>query len=361
MGESVVFMIFRSGEKKIFVSLLILGLMLLTGCTKLEDKAASLSVIYGAAAVLALLLLILCCCTARKRSLWFLLLFASVLVVDVGYFALSISRTLDEALLANRLAYLGSVFLPLSMWMIILNITWIRYRKWIPGVMIVLGLVMFLIAASPGYLDIYYKEVTFELVDGVAVLHKVYGPFHSLYRYYLLLYFLLIMATVAYAIRLRKIESAAYGGLLAVAVFVNIGVWLIEQLVEIDFEFLSISYIISECFLLGLHLLMEETKRQRGAAVPAPAETVISEESQIPEELQISEEKPASELFAEGILLLTPTERKIFDLYLEGKGSKEVLQELEIKENTLKFHNRNIYGKLGVSSRKELLEQARKM
>jgi DNA-binding CsgD family transcriptional regulator len=29
---------------------------------------------------------------------------------------------------------------------------------------------------------------------------------------------------------------------------------------------------------------------------------------------------------------------------------------LNIKENTLKFHNKNIYGKLGVSSRKQLLE-----
>ena len=29
---------------------------------------------------------------------------------------------------------------------------------------------------------------------------------------------------------------------------------------------------------------------------------------------------------------------------------------MNIKESTLKYHNRNLYGKLGVSSRKELLE-----
>jgi len=33
------------------------------------------------------------------------------------------------------------------------------------------------------------------------------------------------------------------------------------------------------------------------------------------------------------------------------------MAELNIKENTLKFHNKNIYGKLGVSSRKELKER----
>ena len=32
------------------------------------------------------------------------------------------------------------------------------------------------------------------------------------------------------------------------------------------------------------------------------------------------------------------------------------MAELNIKENTLKFHNKNLYSKLGVSSRKQLLE-----
>ena len=55
---------------------------------------------------------------------------------------------------------------------------------------------------------------------------------------------------------------------------------------------------------------------------------------------------------------LTPSERTIYELYLEGKSTKEVLQSLNIAQNTLKFHNKNIYSKLGVSSRKQLLRFA---
>ena len=62
--------------------------------------------------------------------------------------------------------------------------------------------------------------------------------------------------------------------------------------------------------------------------------------------------------FWEGISQLTPTERKVFDLYLEGKNAKEILAILGVTENTLKFHNKNIYNKLGVSSRKQLLRYA---
>ena len=44
---------------------------------------------------------------------------------------------------------------------------------------------MFFIAASPGYTDWYYKEVTFTIVEGGAKLQKVYGPLHNLYYAYL--------------------------------------------------------------------------------------------------------------------------------------------------------------------------------
>lgn len=58
---------------------------------------------------------------------------------------------------------------------------------------------------------------------------------------------------------------------------------------------------------------------------------------------------------------LTPTERIIYNYYLAGTGTKDIMQQMNIKENTLKFHNKNIYGKLGVSSRKQLVEIARSL
>ena len=56
---------------------------------------------------------------------------------------------------------------------------------------------------------------------------------------------------------------------------------------------------------------------------------------------------------------LTPAERTIYELYLEGMGTKDVLSKLNITQNTLKYHNKNIYSKLGVSSRKELIALAK--
>lgn len=59
--------------------------------------------------------------------------------------------------------------------------------------------------------------------------------------------------------------------------------------------------------------------------------------------------------FLECLDTLTSREKEILNLYVQGKSSKEIIQEANITENTLKYHNRNIYSKLGVNSRKQLL------
>lgn len=64
------------------------------------------------------------------------------------------------------------------------------------------------------------------------------------------------------------------------------------------------------------------------------------------------------ERFMQCLCTLTPKERSIFDLYMEGKKAKEILPLAGINENTLKYHNKNIYSKLGVTSRRQLLEFA---
>lgn len=339
------------------ISALIYVLLFAAGCSPIGEKNASLSLVYAAAAVLSLLLLIGYCCLVRKKDTWMLLLFVSVFVVNTGYFCLAVSRTLEEALLANRISYLGSVFLPLSMLMTILQVTRLNIKKWLLALLLVLSIGVFLVTASPGYLDIYYKEVTLETINGVTVLNKVYGPWHKLYLFYLLLYFGAMVAAVIHALATKKIFSSTHAIFLAAAVFVNIGVWLIEQLVRLEFEYLSVSYIISEFFLLGLYMLLQESEK----VTLAEAENVHAlepTEEAAQEMTCVREESERIKSFVSGVAALTQTESIIYTLYTEGRTTKEIMEQLGIKENTLKYHNKNIYGKLGVSSRKQLMEIA---
>jgi len=59
--------------------------------------------------------------------------------------------------------------------------------------------------------------------------------------------------------------------------------------------------------------------------------------------------------FIDGLQMLTATERKIFNYYLDGMGIKEIAAATSVKESTIYTHNRNIYSKLGINSLKQLL------
>ncbi len=341
---------------------LLLICLCLSGCNAVGSKSLSLAWIYAGAALVSLVLLISCAASVRENRVWFLLLFSSVLVVNAGYTLLAFSTSLNLALMANRISYLGSVFLPLSMLMIILEVTRTPFRKRLPVGLSLLAAVVFLIAASPGILDIYYQDVSLEITDGVARLNKVYGPLHPVYLIYLLGYFTSMVAVIFRARRKKNIDTAVHAVILATAVLVNIGVWLVEQLTHIDFEFLSLSYIISELFLLGAHRMMTEyrnlqafIKKAEESCAAQPEQSYTDRMLESPLETDTIDPTRV-EAFMHGLSRLTPTEKVIYEAYTARVTSKEIMANLNIKENTLKYHNRNLYGKLCISSRKELLE-----
>lgn len=59
--------------------------------------------------------------------------------------------------------------------------------------------------------------------------------------------------------------------------------------------------------------------------------------------------------FLENIGKLSAAERSVFDLYMRGHTAKEIADILCLSINTIKTHNRRIYAKLNVTSRKELM------
>lgn len=366
-------------NKSILLAIPMALMCLLSGCSTIGNKSMSMSIIYIVATIISFLILVGYASFSNKKNVWYLLLFSSVFIVNAGYTAISVSTDINEALLANRISYFGSVFLPMSMLMLILDACKIKYKKWLPMLLLCISVPVFLIAASPGYLDIYYKSASLIIVDGFTTLDKEYGSLHCIYLYYLIGYFATIIATIVYSVVKKKIDSSLQAIILFTAVFINIGIWLLEQLVHIEFELLSISYIASELFLLLLGLLHKEQQKLQPAnnminttAPIAPVVTVqtsatYNTENQVVNEVEndVVETKSESEIFDEKckffesqIKNLTPAEHSIYELYLSKKTTKEILDILNIKETTLKYHNKNIYSKLGVSSRKELIEIA---
>ena len=320
-----------------------------------------MTTVYGIIFAVALVMVGVYFFVDRKRDIWLMLLFISVAVCDLGYFLLSASETLNAALWSNRLAYLGSVFLPFSLLMMIMNLSRFRYPKFIPKALIGLNTVMFLIAASGGILPIYYKDVSLGISDGSAYLIKEYGPLHNLYKVFLFAYFASMVAIIIYTAVKKTVVSTKHSIFLAFVVIGNIATWLVENMIGAGFEFLSISYIVSEGLILFLYGILQDygladTQRISDSAVEAVPENITATET-----IKSFNEKQIENIFNNWKTLdtLSQREKEVLGFILENKKRKDIAETLFVTESTIKKHTSAIFKKLEITNRTELFEKAK--
>ena len=216
-----------------------------------------MSLAYGIIAFVSLGMVGVCVLADKKRDLWLLSVFVSVSVCNLGYFMLSVSGDLGDALNSNRISYLGSVFLPFFMLMMVLRFCSIKRIKTLTVSLAAVGIAMLAVTTSPGILPIYYSTVDIAFENGATKLVREYGPLHLLYYVYLIGYMLSMIGVAFYAITKKKINSHGHTVLLLCTVFCNILIWLVEQFLPRGFEWLSLSYIITECLILAIYRSMQ--------------------------------------------------------------------------------------------------------
>ena len=281
---------------------------------------------------------------------WLLVLFFSVCVVNLGYLLLSLSKTVEFALAANKVVYLGQVFIPLCMFMIISKLSGFVYKKWVKYALIGVAMVMFAMVLTTGHLDWYYKSVELIQVDGAAKLVKQYGFLHPTNLIYVLSYFISMLVVIGASLKKNKGKIQKIVGLMLAVVIGNIGMWVAEKLITWNFEFLSVSYLMSEVVFFFVYWMLQDYIHKDNVPTAEERLSVIFMDSRERAEKvqQIIESLP------EGTTL-TPRQIDILEGILAGKSRKETAADLHLSENTVKMHTTSLFKILGVSSREEII------
>lgn len=319
-------------------------------------KTGDLTIVYGIVALLSVLLAVFYLLWDKKRDRLFLALFGCVAAVNCGYFLLSVCRSLTVARLANGLSYFGTAFSILVMLLIIYEVCQIRQRKWFKGLLVGISTAAFALAASGDWKGLYYISISLETVNGMTRLVKEYGPLHILYTLYLVLYLLLMIAIIAYAAKKQRLHSPKYAMFLFMSVFLNFGVWAAEQAIDVDFEFLSVSYVVTEVSLLLIYgvlcdygIIHPETGMV-SVQMLTQLNTLPAKAGELPSGME-----ELFDSFAKKVSTLTSAEHRIFNYYMDGYEISEIPDLAFISIHTVKKHNRSIYQKLEIASRDELM------
>ena len=307
---------------------------------------------YSITFALAIGLLIAYLFLVNKKEFWLTMLYICISIVNFGYLLMSFANTVEFAVIANDIVYLGSVFLSLCMLFTIAKLCGFKIKRWYLIGCVTSAVVMFIIVASSPMVPLYYKSVAIEMISGSAKLVKEYGPLHNVYLVYLLWYFGAMIATIIYSVKREKPGATKFAGFIAGIVCSNILVWLFEKFIHWNFEFLSVTYIVSELLLLLVYWMMQDYVHKSDISRYSGAErerlavqiTTMPMEAKIGKILSFVDENDA----------LSIREREILEMILANKKRREIADQMHLSENTIKTYTRTLYAKLGVTCREEL-------
>jgi DNA-binding CsgD family transcriptional regulator len=307
---------------------------------------------YAICLIAAVGLLIAYLLMVKDKEFWLTMLYISIAVVNLGYLLMSLADTVGFALFANDVAYLGSVFLSAFMFLTIVRLCGFEIRKAHVITCVSLGAVMFAVIVSSPMIPLYYKSVDIEMIDGAAKLVKEYGVLHPVYLFYLLGYFASMIGTIIHSVRKKKIGKPKLAGFIAAIVCGNLVIWLFEKMVRWEYEFLSVTYIISEFLLLIVYWMLQDYVYINDIPKPVTHEEKVSVIFMDSRERAEKIKQIIAGLPEEATL--TARQIDILEGILAGKSRKEMAADLHLSENTVKMHTTSLFKILKVTSREEI-------
>lgn len=103
------------------------------------------------------------------------LTFVLVPITNLGYMLLIRTESLEAAVAANKLTYLGGCDILLLVMLTSFSLCEIRLSRWLRTGFVALSTIVYLSALTTGQTGWFYRSVTFERVGGAVLLHKEYG------------------------------------------------------------------------------------------------------------------------------------------------------------------------------------------
>ncbi len=178
------------------------------------------------------------------------LMFVLIPIANLGYVSLARAHNLEEAIQATQLIYLGGCFLILFITFFIFNMCKVRLPKWLSTGMVCAGTLVYLFILSIGDGPLFYKKVTATKEHGMIILHKTYGPIHSVFYILLAIYFGLAFFVILYSFFRKKQVSRRIIWLLFIPEVVTVLFFFGSRAVSKQFELTPVGYVFAQIMYL---------------------------------------------------------------------------------------------------------------
>ncbi|MBQ8922654.1 MAG: HD domain-containing protein [Oscillospiraceae bacterium] len=186
----------------------------------------------------------------RHFDVHFTMIFTLVPVACLGYFLFSVSKSLGEALFAMKIIYLGGCFLQLFIVFNLFGLCQITLNKWLRAVLFAFMTLLYLPILDIGSGTVFYRELSFAVRGGNAVLTKSYGFWHTVVYAAFFAFFAAGMAAVCYAwMKKRQVPRTVLCLLVLPYVICVLSFFIFRRLIP-HIDIVPLGYLIAEIMYL---------------------------------------------------------------------------------------------------------------
>ena len=207
--------------------------------------------VYGVTFILSVLLIVnLVSLRQAYMNSIDVLVFVAMAISNLGFYEMAGAKSLDVAMLANKISYLGGCYIPFLTAMTVGELCKERMSKWISilgflGSSFVLSLI-FIFDDS----NLYYASIELITEGNVTFVIKEYGPLHNAFVILLIGYTIVNLIMIVQALSNRKEISYRSTILLCVMLCMGIVTYIVEKVMDFRIELLPFTYVIGGYFML---------------------------------------------------------------------------------------------------------------
>lgn len=173
------------------------------------------------------------------------ILFCFLLNLNIGgQYLISVSKSVEMAVWANKIMYIGGCYLPYVIFLFVTRLSNIKINKILNAILILYATTILFFVVSVEYSNLYYVSVDLIFGKDFNYIVKEYGPLHALYPSMMILYVILLTILVLRTFR-KKTQLPTHVVITITFICSSLIItYLLERLLKSKISYLPIGYIL---------------------------------------------------------------------------------------------------------------------
>ena len=189
----------------------------------------------------------------RKINYYIMVIMLLMVLANGGYLSIALATDVREAILANKISYLGGCFLPMINVFLICAICNYNVSTWLRAIMYSYSFIVYAMVLTIGFDDFYYKAQFEDSYGDAFVLGHTYGPGHALFYVILYGYMVVQILLLIYSIARKRAVSRKYLWALILLVVLNTCLFIAGRAINPAIEIMPVVYVADGWILLYVY------------------------------------------------------------------------------------------------------------